>query len=95
MPATQGFRIGVTQRTIKLYTAFRWEITLMRSWFGLLFFVVLLAGCGPELSKTDLGTVVYNIPKVAGVDEPYQMPQLGPPATDSDEDAGRPPAPRR
>ena len=38
-----------------------------------------LAGCGPELSKNDLGTVVFEVPKVAGADQPYQMPQLGPP----------------
>ena len=52
----------------------------MRYWFGLLIFLAFLAGCGPELSKTDLGTVVYEVPKVAGADEPYQMPQLGPPS---------------
>ena len=57
----------------------------MRYWFGLVVLVVLLAGCGPELSRTDLGTVVYELPKVAGSDEPYQMPQLGPPQ-DEDED---------
>ena len=66
------------RRTIMLYTIFRWEIAPMRYWLGLLLLLLLLAGCGPELSKSDLGTVVYELPKVAGADEPYQMPQLGP-----------------
>jgi hypothetical protein len=57
----------------------------MRYWFGFLGLLVLLAGCGPELSKADLGTVVNDVPKVAGSEEPYQMPQLGPP---SEEDEG-------
>ncbi len=64
---------------------------MMRYWFGLLAALVLLAGCGPELSKTDLGTVVYELPKVAGSDEPYQMPQLGPPREEDEDHPGRPP----
>jgi hypothetical protein len=40
--------------------------------------LVVLGGCGPELSKSDLGTVVFEIPQVAGSDKPYPMPQLGP-----------------
>lgn len=46
---------------------------------GLLLLLVSLGGCGPSLSEQDLGTVVYELPKVAGADEPYPMPQLGPP----------------
>ena len=41
--------------------------------------LVTLGGCGRELSKNDLGTVVFDVPKVAGADMPYQMPQLGTP----------------
>jgi hypothetical protein len=66
----------------------------MRYGFGLLMLVVLLSGCGPELSKSDLGTPVYALPRVAGADEPYQMPQLGPPHDDSDADEGQPSLPR-
>lgn len=66
----------------------------MRARFAFLLLAVLLAGCGPELSKSDLGTIIYDVPKVAGADEPYQMPQLGPPAGSSGEDEGRPPAAR-
>jgi hypothetical protein len=43
---------------------------------GLLVFLVILGGCGPELSKSDLGTVVFEVPKIAGADKPYHMPQL-------------------
>jgi len=39
---------------------------------------ISLAGCGGQLSKADLGTVVFEVPQVAGSDEPYQMPQLEP-----------------
>jgi hypothetical protein len=48
--------------------------------FRLSLVVLLLAlgGCGPQLSKSDLGTVVFEVPKVAGSDEPYFMPQLAP-----------------
>jgi len=42
-------------------------------------FLLLLAGCGPALSKQELGTVVFEIPKVAGADEPYQLPQSNAP----------------
>jgi len=51
----------------------------MRLRFSFLLLLVSLAGCGPELSKVELGTVVFDVPKVAGADEPYQMPELGPP----------------
>ena len=59
---------------------------------GFVVLLVVLEGCGPELSKSDLGTVVFEVPKVAGSDKPYAMPELGPPlkqkqgsADDSDE----------
>jgi hypothetical protein len=42
-------------------------------------FLAILGGCGPELSQSDLGTVLKEVPQVAGADKPYVMPQLGPP----------------
>lgn len=48
--------------------------------------VLLVGGCGPALSQSELGTVVGDLPKVAGADKPYQMPQLGPPLKDDDDD---------
>ncbi len=55
---------------------------------GFLLLSMFLVGCGPELSKRDLGTVVGNIPKVSGADKPYPMPQLGP-APKEDEESQR------
>ncbi len=43
-------------------------------------FGILLSGCGPALSERDLGTVIYEIPKVPGAEKPYKMPQLGEPS---------------
>ena len=59
----------------------------MRSWLCLAAFSIgmSLAGCGAQLSKTDLGMVIFEVPKVAGSEEPYQMPQLGPPEDNSSE----------
>jgi hypothetical protein len=57
--------------------------------FAFLVLLASLGGCGPSLSESELGTVVYEVPKVAGADQPYQMPQLGPPLERSDE-LGRP-----
>jgi hypothetical protein len=45
----------------------------------LLLLLVSAGGCGAQLSKSDLGTVLFEVPKVAGADQPYSMPQLGPP----------------
>ena len=56
---------------------------------GLFILLISLSGCGPELSKQDLGTVVFEVPKVAGADEPYRMPQLDPPVERSQEPADR------
>jgi hypothetical protein len=55
-----------------------------------LFLLTFLAGCGPRVSKSDLGVVVFEVPKVAGSDEPYQMPELGPPLEHKEDPFGRP-----
>jgi hypothetical protein len=55
----------------------RWGRCLL---FSLVAATLLTAsGCGPAVSKNDLGEVVFQLPKVAGADEPYVMAQLGPP----------------
>jgi hypothetical protein len=43
-------------------------------------FTLMIVGCGLSVSDKDLGTVVNEIPKISGADQPYDMPQLGPPA---------------
>jgi hypothetical protein len=74
-----------------LYTILGWESAMKRYWFGLLVLMAPLVGCGPELSKSDLGAVVYELPKVAGSDEPYPLPQLGPAPEEDEHHPGHPP----
>jgi hypothetical protein len=50
------------------------HLFLLVSLLGLSAFLI---GCGPQLSESDLGTVVFEVPKVAGSEEPYPLPQLG------------------
>jgi len=33
-------------------------------------------GCGPELSEEELGTIQYEVPKVPGADQPYELPPV-------------------
>ena len=51
---------------------------------GLAVLMAAVGGCGPELSTSDLGHVVFEVPKVSGSEKPYAMPQLGPPLEKSD-----------
>jgi len=46
--------------------------------------LLLWADVAPNCRKAT-GAVVFEVPKVAGAEEPYQMPQLGPPLKDDDE----------
>jgi len=55
----------------------RWTVWTSRF---VLLLGVFLGGCGPKLSERDLGTVIYELPKVPGAEKPYQMPQLGLPS---------------
>jgi hypothetical protein len=66
----------------------RFEVILQLG--GLALLAVILGGCGPELSKSDLGTVVFEVPKVAGADKPYAMPKLGPPDEKNEENSRGP-----
>lgn len=41
--------------------------------------ITALTGCGPSIDTTDLGTVVFEVPAVAGADQPYELPpEAGP-----------------
>jgi hypothetical protein len=46
---------------------------------------VSVPGCGPNVSKSDLGTIVFEVPTVVGADEPYKYPELPPLPHDSRE----------
>jgi len=39
----------------------------------------LLWGCGPSVDRDDLGTVLEDVPEVPGSEDPFKMPELGPP----------------
>ena len=45
---------------------------------------VAVVGCRPSVSKSDLGTIVYDVPTVAGADAPFPYPKLPPPAPGSE-----------
>jgi hypothetical protein len=34
------------------------------------------SGCEQPVSNKDLGTVIYEIPKVPGGDQPYELPKM-------------------
>ncbi len=62
----------------------------MRCWLYLAAFLTgtSVAGCGAQLSKADLGTVIFEVPQVAGTEGPYQMPQLGSPEDGNSQSSG-------
>ena len=39
---------------------------------------VTASGCGPKLSEEELGTVIFEVPKVPGTEEPYELPEAAP-----------------
>jgi hypothetical protein len=41
--------------------------------------MLILPGCGPGVDRSDLGELQFEVPKVPGADEPYDLKQLGPP----------------
>jgi hypothetical protein len=53
----------------------RWLIIL----FGVLAIPMALPGCGPAVAKSELGDIVYEVPKVPGADEPFPIPNVVPP----------------
>jgi hypothetical protein len=42
-------------------------------------FGITTTGCGPNVSRSDLGTIVFEVPTVAGAEEPYRLPDIPPP----------------
>jgi len=49
-----------------------------------IFVGVAVFGCRPSISESDLGTIVYEVPTVAGADAPFPYPKLPPPAPGSE-----------
>ena len=53
----------------------------MRWLFGFLLCllnIMGISGCGPAISEKEMGTIIYEVPRVEGADKPYEMPELGP-----------------
>ena len=51
-------------------------------------------GCGPEVEREDLGTVVFEVPVVAGSETPYPIPDLDAPSPEVPSSDVRAKAPR-
>jgi len=47
-------------------------------------FLPMLSGCDRGVSKEELRSPVFEVPKVSGAEDPYPLPKLGPPPPDSD-----------
>jgi len=56
--------------------------------FFVLWMLIAAAGCGPAIPKEHLGKPLFEIPKVPGVEQPYQLPELDA----ADESESPPPA---
>jgi len=45
-----------------------------------LIIIFVFLGCEPTKPSKDMGTIIYEVPKVEGADKPYEMPELDPPS---------------
>lgn len=64
----------------------RWIRGLVLAAFAV---TILLPGCGPDLTKEQLGTIEYRVPKVPGSEEPYPLPPPGPKTKDESASSGQ------
>lgn len=55
-----------------------------------LFALPLFAGCDSGVSSDELGTVIFEVPSVAGSDQVYEMKELGPPLPEEEGPFGLP-----
>jgi hypothetical protein len=46
---------------------------------GLVAMSLGLPGCGPAVSKSELGNVVFTVPDVPGANQPYLLPDINAP----------------
>jgi hypothetical protein len=44
----------------------------------MLVLMTVLVGCGPAVSQKELGETVFEVPEVAGAEEPYELPEVEP-----------------
>jgi hypothetical protein len=50
----------------------RWLLVLLLN----LLITLTVTGCGPAVSSKDMGTIIYEIPRVQGADKPYELPKI-------------------
>jgi hypothetical protein len=69
----------------QFYQVFTGESLMRKSVAILLVLLVAsaISGCRPSVSDKDLGTVVYEIPRVKGADQPYELPKVLTPSPES------------
>ena len=64
----------------------------MRIVFGLIVLsavVFVIAGCGQkDFPEDEFGTLIFEVSEVPGADQPYEMPELGPPPEGYDRKPG-------
>ncbi len=46
---------------------------------GFLGILMVAPGCGPAVAKNELGTIVYDVPKVPGAEKLFPIPDVAPP----------------
>jgi len=61
----------------------------MRLLFCLMVCLLLASGCGPTVSREDLGTILDEIPEVPGAEKPFKLPELNQPAGKEADSAGQ------
>ena len=50
--------------------------------------LLLLGGCEQKVPKEELGTIIYEVPKVPGSEQPFKIPQLEGAAKESKPEVG-------
>jgi hypothetical protein len=47
-------------------------------WIGVLLGAagIIVVGCGPAVPEKELGTVLYEVPKVPGSEDAYELPEV-------------------
>jgi len=70
---------------------------LSRSWFLAITVFTglgLVTGCGPDVPKSELGTILERVPDLPGMDEPYNKLRYVPPNAEIMQ-KGKPPIPSK
>jgi hypothetical protein len=75
------WEIETSRRIVLAATRFAEFLSMQRRLailFGFLAVLVAAPGCGPAVAKSDLGNIVYEVPKIPGTEEPFPIPDVVP-----------------